>query len=491
MFPFLSNIFLNRNSQRNIYLQLCDQIIALIKSGKLAPSSKLPGSRTMADHLQIHRKTVVASYDELIIQGWIETIPSKGTFVSSTLPIINAEKITTVQRSKKNNTCDFTFKKFTNLEIKYSSEKNLVLKIDDGSPDHRLAPIDELSRIYRNIVRKEIYKDLFAYSSVYGNIELRKALVDYLHQTRGLQIDVDQILITRGSQMGIYLTSHLLFKNNEVILVGETNYVTANNTFELAGAKIKTIPVDKEGIQTEHIEILCKTMQIRAVYVTSHHHHPTTVTLSAKRRMHLLQLAKTHNFAIIEDDYDYDFHYNHTPILPLASNDSSGNVIYLGGFTKIIAPAIRIGFLIAPKDFIDAASRLRRVLDRQGDTILEQTLARMIRQGHIQRHSNKVLKIYKERRDLFCSLFKEKLAPYFDFDIPQGGMAVWVRLHKKYNWDMIVSKALVHGVELNPEWRRYDPNKLGHNGLRMGFAGLNNEEIITLVTTLEKVFMEL
>ena len=151
--------------------------------------------------------------------------------------------------------------------------------------------------------------------------------------------------------MGIYLASQLLFNKKDTVVVGNTNYLTANYTFEEAGATITHIPVDDQGIDTNAMEALCMKTKVKAIYVTSHHHHPTTVTLSAERRMHLLQLAKQYGFAIIEDDYDYDFHYSNAPILPLASNDNYGNVIYIGGFTKIIAPAMRIGYLIAPKDF--------------------------------------------------------------------------------------------------------------------------------------------
>ncbi len=493
MFPFKNNIILDRDTHRNLYLQLCDQIIGYIKSGKLLPSSKLPGSRSLAEDLNIHRKTVIAAYDELMAQGWIKTIPAKGTFVTSTLPIINPKNFNlNFSESKTNNTSNFSFKTKLNLErIWVSKSENTSIKIDEGIPDHRLAPIEEIAKTYRNIAKKSYHIDLFKYGSTYGNQDLRKALVTYLNQTRGLTITVDNVLITRGSQMGIYLASQLLLHSKNKIIVGNTNYMTADNTFEDAGGIIEQVPVDEQGINTYSIENLCKSKKITAVYVTSHHHHPTTVTLSAERRMHLLQLAQQYNFAIIEDDYDYDFHYSNAPILPLASNDYYGNVIYIGGFTKIIAPAMRIGYLIAPKDFIDEASRLRRIIDRQGDMILEQTLARMITNGDVQRHCNKVLKIYKTRRDLFCSLLEQQLKEYLDFTIPNGGMAVWVLLNKKYNWDDVCTEAKKTGLELNPDWRRYDNNNSGHNGIRIGFASLNEEEIHEMITGLETVFLRI
>ena len=484
-------IYINRNSYRSIYLQICDQLITLIKSGKLLPSTRLPGTRKLSEDLTLHRKTVIAAYAELEIQGWIETIPSKGTFVSKTLPIVKLEDLKFEDITKKNILhTNFNFNTNQNLS-NYSEKQNSnlpKLKVNDGSPDHRLAPLDELAKVYRNLTKKNFNRDLIAYSDPKGNLTLRQELVKFLNDTRGLNCTVDNILITRGSQMGIYLASQILFDLQQTIVVGNTNYLTANNTFKLCNAKVMTVTVDKQGINTNELNALCAKAEIRAVYVTPHHHHPTTVTLSAERRMHLLELSKKYNFAIIEDDYDYDFHYDHAPILPLASNDIYGNVIYIGGFTKIIAPGLRIGYMVAPKDFIDEASKLRRIIDRQGDELLEKSIAKMISTGDIHRHINKTLKIYKERRDLFCDLLKEKLSSYFTFEIPRGGMAIWIQLNKNYSWDYIINESAQRGLELNPEWRRYDPNNLNHNGIRLGFASLNKQEIIKVISILCSIF---
>ncbi|WP_298540438.1 PLP-dependent aminotransferase family protein [uncultured Aquimarina sp.] len=488
IFPFKSNIDLDRKSNRHLYLQLCDQMIGFIKSGKLAPSTKLPGSRKLSEDLNVHRKTVIAAYDELMSQGWIESIPARGTFVSQDLPIVNPKKLQNNDISNRTSeTVGFPFKKRKHLFRKEIETMQAAFKIDDGVPDHRLAPIEDIAKTYRNITKKTHHRALLTYGDIYGNIELRKALVPYLNQTRGLKITIDNVLITRGSQMGIYLASQLLLNNQNVIITGNTNYMTADNTFTEAEGIIKRVSVDKQGMNTNEIEKICKKQIISAIYVTSHHHHPTTVTLSAERRMHLLQLSQQYNFAIIEDDYDYDFHYSNAPILPLASNDTHGNVIYIGGFTKIIAPALRIGYFIAPKEVVDEAARLRRILDRQGDTLLEQTLARMISNGDVQRHSSKVRRIYKTRRDLFCKLLQEKLGDFFDFEIPKGGMAVWVKLKKPYHWDLVITESRKQNLTFINDWKRYDNDNSGHNGFRIGFAKFNEEEIYNVIEILETV----
>ena len=160
MFPYKSSILLDRKAQRNLYLQLCDQMIKHIKSGKLPPATRLPGTRTLANDLQIHRKTVIAAYDELIAQGWIETLPSRGTYVNSMLPIVNpADFDRENSKQKTATTSSFSFLKRPNLM--YSSvtfDDSPKIQIDDGSPDHRLAPIEELSKTYRNITKKTTIK---------------------------------------------------------------------------------------------------------------------------------------------------------------------------------------------------------------------------------------------------------------------------------------------------------------------------------------------
>ncbi len=290
--------------------------------------------------------------------------------------------------------------------------------------------------------------------------------------------------------MGIWLSSQLLLQEKDIIIVGDTNYGSADATFLNQKATLFRVSVDENGIVTDEIEKLCEKKSIKSVYVTSHHHHPTTVTLSAKRRIHLLNLAKKYNFAIIEDDYDYDFNYNHAPILPLASHDINGNVIYIGSVCKTVAPVFRIGYLIASKEFVDEAAKLRGFVDRQGDALLELTFADFIKSGDLDRHIRKVMKIYKQRRDLFCKLLQEELGEFFQFEIPKGGMAVWILLNKKYKWKQVAEIAINYQLQIG-DFERYDLGKTNHNAMRVGFASYNNEEIYDLINKLKKTMKQL
>ncbi|MEC3905392.1 PLP-dependent aminotransferase family protein [Tamlana sp. 2201CG12-4] len=488
MIPYKTIISLNRKSKQPLYIQLTNQFIDLIKNGKLAPTTKLPGSRTLSELIGLHRKTVVASYDELTLQGWIESVPKKGTFVNSKLPILEKRQLGDDFDVMDGNmdSVGFDFKRNSILNRSFPQSFNTdYIYVNDGISDGRLAPVNEIALIYRNLIAKKSTVPHLAYGTTYGDLSLRKTLVTYLNETRGLAITLDNIMITRGSQMGMYLTAQLLFSNKDYIIIGATNYSSSDTTFEFSGAKLLRVNVDEHGLVTKDIEKLCKSYEIKAVYTTSHHHHPTTVTLSAERRIHLLNLAKAYKFAVLEDDYDYDFHYNHAPILPLASHDKNGNVIYVGSFCKTVAPAYRVGYLIAPKAFVDECAKLRRFVDRQGDAVLEMAFAKFIKNGNLDRHIKKVLKVYKSRRDLFCELLEKELGAYLSFEIPKGGMAIWATLNKKYSWDSVAKKALEQKLVIS-EWQRYDMANSKHNAIRMGFATYNESEIHEFVKRFKK-----
>ncbi|GAB1858146.1 PLP-dependent aminotransferase family protein [Flavobacteriaceae bacterium MHTCC 0001] len=488
--PYKTLLSVDRHSKQPIYIQLTNQFISLIKSGTLAPNAKLPSTRVLSELIGIHRKTVVATYDELTMQGWAISVPQKGTYVSQNIPVLQQQWVDEPLRTKPK-TSGFSFKKDPLLNRTFPQDYNQdYIYVNDGVSDERLTPIKELAVRYRKISNKQNTLNHIGYGTTYGNIRLREVLVNYLNETRGLNITVDNILITRGSQMGMFLASQLLIETSGCIIIGETNYSSADTTFHYANAQLLRVRVDENGLDTSHIEQLLNQYDVKAVYTTPHHHHPTTVTLSAQRRMHLLNLSKTYGFAILEDDYDYDFHYNHAPILPLASHDVNGNVIYVGSVCKTVAPVYRVGYLVASKDFVDECAKLRRFIDRQGDAILELTFASFIKDGSLDRHINKVLKVYKARRDFFCELLKTDLGDYLSFEVPKGGMAIWVTLHKTYSWQKLVEKALKHKLVL-PEWHRYDMANLKHNAIRVGFAKYNKREAIEFVARLKKALLEL
>ncbi len=488
VFPFDSSITLDKKALVPVYIQLANGLIELIEKGQLKTEVRLPGSRDMAEIMGLHRKTVIAAYNELISQGWAVAKPSKGTFVINKLPLDNPIEIGTPIPGVRN-IVSFQYRKREHLvhdETIYSHH----LIVDEGTPDVRLAPVDIINRAYRNVVRHSYQYKHLSYANPKGDNELRAHLQSYLQATRGLNMSSEQILITRGSQMGIYLASQTLICPGNTVVVGETNYINTNLTFEDAGASLVNCAVDEDGLDTESLEQICLEKKVKLVYVTPHHHHPTTATLSATRRLHLLRLAEKYDFVILEDDYDYDFHYARSPILPLASADVQGRVIYLGGVSKLVAPVYRIGFMIGPAAYIDATARYRRIIDRQGDTLLERAFAQLFQFGDIQRHSKKALQIYRHRWQEFGNKLDNLSSGILTYERPSGGMAYWVGLNTVFHWDTVHKRLLEHKVVI-PSYSKYDQHQLGHNHIRLGFASLNDDELETFFSRFSKVLNEL
>jgi GntR family transcriptional regulator/MocR family aminotransferase len=297
-----------------------------------------------------------------------------------------------------------------------------------------------------------------------------------LSNTRGLNISKENLIITKGSQMGIYLAGKLLISSSDRIAVGSSNYPFADQTFQHLGAQLVRIPIDEQGMDIDQLETVLSHTSIKAVYIIPHHHFPTTVTTSMERRMKLLHLAKKYRFAIIEDDYDFDFHYDNKPYVPLASIDHHHNVIYIGSISKTFAPALRIGFMVGPSAFVDAAASTREFIDKQGDTLLENAFAMMFDSGEMERHFRKSLKIYKQRRNLFCEILTSDFNGLIDFKVPEGGLAVWANFNEKINLTEVAEKALKKGLFIE-YGDLYKNEVFTSNGMRMGFASLNEKEM--------------
>lgn len=479
MLPWNTIITISREKPRAIYLQIADAIIVEVLNDRIPKGYKMPGGRKMADALKLNRKTILQAYDELLAQGWLEIIPSKGSFIKKNFPNLNPTQFSIQADLLQSNS-------FINdlPVLPFNGNKDIEIKdnvIDDGSPDYRLAPIDSLYKIARYYSKGRIGKSILLNNSSYGEIQLRETLTHYLANTRALNGNIENILISRGSQMALYLIFNLLVNKGDNVVVGDLNYKTTNTIIKHLGGNLIKTPLDKDGLNIDFIEDVCAKTKIRAIYITPHHHFPTTVIMPVNRRIQLLNLSLKYNFAIIEDDYDYDYHYNRSPILPLASLDKSGNTIYIGSFSKILVPSIRIGYIFAHPKIIQEASKLRRYIDKQGDPIIERSLAHLIQENEISRHLKKVVNIYKIRRDLFCSILENKFSQEIKFNKPEGGMAIWVKLKQDISIVKLVELARCKNLYLNID------SNLSTTSCRLGFASTNENEIINNLNILKNV----
>jgi len=482
MLPFKSLLHVDRSARTPIYLQITNQIVRLIQQGQLGASSKIPSSRSLADLLSLNRNTVIKSYEELEALGWISIQARRGVFVVDNLPTVVPHDWSKEVPLSSTATSSFSFYDFPHLLL--PPPHGGQLGFDDGLPDARLAPIEELARGYAKNLRQLAFENDLYYQNGLGHLILREQLVQYLNETKGLNIHLDQIMITRGTIMSIHLAIASTIRKGDWAIVGENSYPTANRLIQHFGGQLATIPVDEYGFVVEAIPALCKKYPVRALYITSHHYHPTTVTLIPERRLRLMQLAEKYQFMILEDDYDYDYHFDNAPVLPLASGDKYGSVLYFGSYTKLIAPAFRVGYLVGPKRLIQALPKLRRMMDRQGDMVLEKTIADLLVEGTIRRHLKKSWRHYKERRDVCCQLLEEQLGRYISFEKPAGGLALWTTFSEKIDL-LLLSKTMKEKGILLEDGTRYLSNRI-----RMGFASMTIVELEQCIKILKQQIEE-
>ncbi|HTB30992.1 MAG TPA: PLP-dependent aminotransferase family protein [Bacteroidia bacterium] len=475
MFLWNSIKLKSKKGELPIYQQISNAVINAIKEGKLLPGQKIPSSRELSFLLKVHRKTIVNAYMELDAQGWIYTAETKGTFINDELPEVTPVKWNL--NDVKGGPADkpgYSFK--INTTIKEPGSTNRWINGFHDGPDVRLVPIEQLARTYKGIIKRPSWLHNLSYVDTAGNMDLRTVLSEELNSTRGLQTTADNIFISRGSQMAIYLLSRILLEKGDNVVVGNIGFYYADKIFTNCGCNLVRVSIDDDGMDMEELRKLCKKKKIRAVYVTAHHHYPTTVTLSASRRMELLALSEQYGFIILEDDYDYDFHYESNPILPLASSDKNGMVIYIGTLSKTIAPALRIGYVAAPKIIIKELGKFRQIVDVQGDPVLEKAVAEMYNFGEIRRHMKKALKEYRQRRDFSCNLLQEKLGDTIQFKIPEGGLAIWAKFDKKVSLPELSARLMKRGIALSNGLIHDAPGKK-LNSCRMGFGWMTMEEM--------------
>lgn len=458
-------IEINTKEQEPIFLALARAIIDEIERGRLKPGAALPGTRSLAKTLKLNRNTVDAAYHELAMQGWLSAEPSRGTFVAKDLP--DLVKLSTPSRI------------INQPATVFSHSQRVLLRLSDGAPDVRLLPTTAFAQAFRRALTSINFTNGNSYGDPAGNQSLRENLSAYLNTERGLIASERDILITRGSQMALFLAAKAITSPGTKIAVEKPGYPLAWSAFRAAGADIAGIPVDGGGINVDALEAVVKhDSQIKAVYLTPHHQYPTTVTLGAARRLRLLDVAQRYGLVIIEDDYDNEYRYDGRPILPLmARSGKELPIIYLGSLSKLLAPGIRIGYTIAPPDILRRMTDHREAIDRQGDLPLELALSSLIADGTIKRHARKARRIYHTRRDFLASLLKNTLGDVSDFSQPAGGLAIWLKLEKGLSAETWSANAARLGLSVMPgitfELDKAHPAE----AFRIGFASLNEAEL--------------
>jgi len=465
-----------------LFLRLAHGIAEAIREGRLRPRASLPGSRTLARALRVHRNTVLAAYRELEREGWIATEPTHGTFVAHDLP----------PRPSARTSASAGAPQKVGFELPPASTwprapgdladavPRGVLQLLGGLPDPRLAPAAELARALRRALRRPEH---LGYGDPRGHRRLRDALSGMLSATRGISHGADGLLVTRGAQMAIAAAARALLAPDDLVAVEALGYRPAWEALRSAGARLVPVPVDSSGLDVGRLVAIHARQRVRAVYLTPHHHYPTTVALSPARRMALLDFAARERLVVIEDDYDNEFHYEGRPLLPLASLDRAGVVVYVGTLSKILAPALRLGFAAAPQPVLERLVSERVRLDRQGDQVLEVAVAELIEDGELQRSVWRARRAYQARRQALVSALRDRLGGALTFSPPPGGMALWCSVAAGIDADAWAAAALAQGVAVQPGSAfTFDGRPTSH--LRLGFARHDEDELREAVARL-------
>jgi GntR family transcriptional regulator/MocR family aminotransferase len=480
-------IHFDKSSGIPVYIQVSQGIINAIQRGYLAGGSLLPGTRVLSQIIDVHRNTAVAVYEELASQAWVEIIANKGTFV------LVPEKKTASIKAGTNQTGElYTIAKTTGFPFETSFHLSSTQEfseakygLNDGQADLRLHPIHEFSKWYGVSMKRKSLITKWNQNTKTRYSVFENQLCNYLNATRGFRITPENLISTRSTEMSLYIISQLLIRQKDVVLVGDLSNYAANMIFQQSGATIKTIPVDEQGLDVDFIHTHFVKGVIRCVYICANRNYPTTVSLSAERRLKLLALAKEYQFAIIEDDFDYDFQFEGMAMLPMASSDTNGMVIYLGKLGQSLFPSFQTGFVVGPANLISEAKNYLQILDRQGDLIQEQMLSELIYEGEIHRLLKKNILVYKQRRDFLCQCLEENFKDRVHFKKPSGGLAVWLEFKKVISLVQLSEQALHYDL-LVPKTILYQDKDTC--AIRLGFGHLNEEEIETVVKKLKQAY---
>jgi GntR family transcriptional regulator / MocR family aminotransferase len=458
-----------------LFLRIAHAVSQDVTRGRLRPGARLPGSRSLAQSLGVHRNTVVAAYAELAAEGWVEARAGGGTYVSRELPEPVPRPFS--RRPPRAGVpaalgFDLAPAPASTLDVPAGVEPPLALW--GGVPDLRLVPHAALARAYRRAMRQAGSR-LLAYADPCGLPRLRAAIASRVSRERGIAAGPEAVLVTRGSQMSIDLIARALVRKGQTVVIEELGYRPAWSALERAGAVLAPVRVDAGGLDTGQLARLCARRAVRAVYVTPHHHYPTTVAMAPSRRLELLELAARHRFAVIEDDYDHEFHYDGRPILPLASADAAGVVIYVGTLSKILAPGLRLGFTVAPPALIERLAVERFLVDRQGDRVLEAAVAELLEDGELPQHVRRMRGVYLERRDALVASLRRRLGGRLELEVPRGGMALWAHA-PGIDVEAWKRRAMARGVAFMIG-REFWFKDTSSPHLRLGFAAFDPTEL--------------
>jgi GntR family transcriptional regulator/MocR family aminotransferase len=478
------SVALDANRDQPLFLQLASAVADEIRSGRLKPGDPLPGSRELAGHLGVNRNTVVAGYGELAAEGLVSTRVGGGTFVSAPVARFDASSNAHTQRA---DVPTYPLARPLQTPTPQLAAAPGALTLAVGMPDVRLFPARALARAFRRAISPRSRAAL-SYAEPCGHIRLRRELAVMLSRSRGLAVTPDNLMVTRSIEQAIDLVARTLLKPGDVVVVEAFGYPPAWNVLKLAGAHLVPLPLDDDGLDVGALEQLLSQLTVRAVFLTPHHQFPTTSVMSPRRRARLAELALRHRFAIIEDDYDHEFHYAGKPVLPIAAGAGAANTIYVGSLANLLAPGISTGFVTAPAPVFERLRSLREASDARSDVAMECAIAELFEDGELLRHMRRMRRTYATRRDVLAAALKHHLGSALTFRVPDGGMALWARADESIDISGWQSAGEREGVLFNNA-KRYDLLQREQPFMRLAFSYLDEAELTEAVRRMARALL--
>lgn len=476
---FVPPIILDTRKNGPIYQQLYHWFRSAIIEGKLRPGQGLPSTRRMAEELQVSRISVFNAYAQLQAEGYLQTSVGSGTCVAGTIPDYVFGPSLVHKGNRPRVPVDPTHRKISARGVAISNvppepwllQNPRAFRASLPALDH--FPINIWSRLIARHCRR-LSRATMAYGNAMGYLPFREVIAEYLKTSRSVRCDASQILVTSGSQQALQLSAQVLLNPGDHVLMEEPGYPGARMALLSAGARLTPQPVDQEGMTLAKIRHSARAPSL--AYVTPSHQYPLGMTMTAARRMSLLNWAGRSCSWIIEDDYDSEYRFESRPIPSLQGLDVHDRVIYVGTFSKVTFPALRVGYMVVPKDLVSAFSAARDAADIFPSTFYQAVLADFISEGHFARHIRRMRMLYMERRDTLVNAIQSHLGGVIQVVGAEAGMHLAVLLPIGIN-DVVISKiAAENQISAMPLSSCYvTPPTQG--GLVLGYSGFNNRQI--------------
>jgi GntR family transcriptional regulator / MocR family aminotransferase len=462
--------------------QIHAQLKARILQGQLPAALRLPTTRELAAGLGVSRNTVVRAYEQLLAEGYLEARVGAGSYVARLQTDSTTPAASVVAPAAEPTTA--LWQRLRQYRVPRPA-MGPPRAFRYGVPALDLFPTEVWARLQARFWRQAERQPL-GYSDPAGLPRLRTMVAAYLSHSRGLHCTAEQVVITGGSQQAIALAALALLGPGERAAIESPGYRAAAAALSLPGGQVLPVPVDAQGLQIAALEALGPC---RLAYVTPSHQFPSGVAMSLQRRLDLLAWAQRHDAYLLEDDYDGEYRYAGVPLAPLASLDASGRTLYIGSFSKLLFPGLRLGYLVAPATWAQPLAALRSLLDRHASIADQSVMADFIEHGHFLRHVRRVRRAAEARRDALLSSWQQHFGTGLPLAPVDAGLHALLPLESAAQEQQLHGLAEAAGIELGPlrEVGSVLPAS-GRAGLLLGFAGVTQGQIRAAVGTLARAW---